>query len=93
MGEKGEGSGGDRGGNQGERGRALGMWYPPVHPLRVFSLDSCFSSLDPVVNILAKFSNANILKNKRIKRHIKGIGCQLLILIIIDAWDIGSISL
>ena len=40
-------------------------------------------SLGPVVNILAIFSNANILKeNKRIKRyHIKGIGCPLLILI------------
>ena len=34
----------------------------------------------PVVNILAIFSNANILKNKRIKiYHIKGIGCLLLI--------------
>ena len=33
MGEKGEGSGGDGGGKWGERGRELGMWYPPVHPL------------------------------------------------------------
>ena len=47
-------------------------------------------SLGPVVNILAIFSNANILKiNKRIKiYHIKGIGCPLLILINIDAWGL-----
>ena len=32
------------------------------------------SSLGPVVNILAIFSNANILK-----KNIKGIGCPLLI--------------
>ena len=33
------------------------------------------------------FSNANILKKKRIKvYHIKGIGCPLLISINIDAW-------
>ena len=32
MGEKG-GSGGEGGGNWGERGRVLGMGYPPVHPL------------------------------------------------------------
>ena len=44
-------------------------------------------SLGPVVNILAIFSNAYILKNKRIKiYHIKGIGCSLLISINIDAW-------
>ena len=38
-------------------------------------------SLGPAVNILAIFSNANILiKNKRIKRyHIKSIACPLLI--------------
>ena len=47
----------------------------------------CILSLGSVVNILAIFSNANILKNKRIKRyHIKGIGCPLLISINIDAW-------
>ena len=34
MGEKGEGSGGKGGGNLGERGRELGMGYPPVHPLQ-----------------------------------------------------------
>ena len=33
MGEKGEGTGGKVGGNWGERGRELGMGYPPVHPL------------------------------------------------------------
>ena len=33
MGEKGEGSGGGGGGKWGERGRELGMGYPPVHPL------------------------------------------------------------
>ena len=33
MGEKGEGSGGEEGGKWGERGRELGMGYPPVHPL------------------------------------------------------------
>ena len=37
-------------------------------------------SLGQVVNILAIFSNAYILKNKRIKIcHIKGIGCPLFI--------------
>ena len=35
MGEKGEGSGGEGGGNWGERGRELGMGYPPVHPLKL----------------------------------------------------------
>ena len=35
MGEKGEGSGGEGGGKWGERGRELGMGYPPVHPLIV----------------------------------------------------------
>ena len=44
-------------------------------------------SLGRVVNILAVFSNANILKNKKIKiYHNKGIGCPLLISINIDAW-------
>ena len=33
MGEKWEGSGGEGGGKWGERGRELGMGYPPVHPL------------------------------------------------------------
>ena len=33
MGKKGEGSGGEGGGKWGERGRELGMGYPPVHPL------------------------------------------------------------
>ena len=33
MGGKGEGSGGKGGGKWGERGRELGMGYPPVHPL------------------------------------------------------------
>ena len=45
-----------------------------VNPITVYS------SLGPVVYILAIFSNANILKNKRIKIYqIKGIGCPLLI--------------
>ena len=35
MGEKGEGSGGEGGGKWGERGRELGMGYPPVHPLNM----------------------------------------------------------
>ena len=34
MGERGEVSGGEGGGNWVERGRELGMGYPPVHPLR-----------------------------------------------------------
>ena len=34
MGGKGEGSGGKGGGKWGERGRELGMGYPPVHPLK-----------------------------------------------------------
>ena len=55
--------------------------------LNVFWLNQHFVSLGPVVNILAIFSNANILKNKRIKIYqIKGIGCPLLISINIDAW-------
>ena len=33
VGEMGEGSGGKGGGKWGERGRELGMGYPPVHPL------------------------------------------------------------
>ena len=38
------------------------------------------TSLGPVVNILAIFSNAIILKNKTIKiYHIKRIGCPLFI--------------
>ena len=32
MGEKGEGSGGEGGGKWGERGRELGMGYPPCPP-------------------------------------------------------------
>ena len=41
--------------------------------------------LGPVVNIWATFSNAYILKNKRIKGYnIKGIGCPLLISINFD---------
>ena len=35
MGEKGEGSGAEGGGKWGERGRELGMGYPPVHPLSI----------------------------------------------------------
>ena len=35
MGKKGEGSGGEGGGKWGERGRELGMGYPPVHPLSI----------------------------------------------------------
>ena len=47
---------------------------------RFYCLAPVLHSLGPVVNILAIFSNANILKNKRIKiYHIKGIGCPLLI--------------
>ena len=46
------------------------------------------SSLGPVVKILAIFSYANFLKNKRTKRcHIKGIGCPLVISINIDIFD------
>ena len=44
MGEKGEGSGGEGGGNWGERGRELGMGYPPVHPLTIAQLEVFFSS-------------------------------------------------
>ena len=49
-------------------------------------------SLGPGVNILAIFSNANILKkNKRMKiYHIKGIGCPLLISINIVIFDQGT---
>ena len=38
MGEKGEGSGGEGGGKWGERGRELGMGYPPVHPLKIVQI-------------------------------------------------------
>ena len=44
MGEKGEGSGGEGGGKWGERGRELGMGYPPVHPLR--SVSTCYYPFD-----------------------------------------------
>ena len=40
MGEKGGGSGGLGGGKWGERGRELGMGYPPVHPLVTTEHDS-----------------------------------------------------
>ena len=33
MGLEGEGSGGRGGGKRGERGREVGIGYPPVHPL------------------------------------------------------------
>ena len=33
MGLEGEGSGGRGGGKWGERGREVGVGYPPVHPL------------------------------------------------------------
>ena len=43
------------------------------------------SGLGPGVNILAIFTYAYILKNKRIKRyHIKGTGCPLLFILIFD---------
>ena len=43
------------------------------------SLRLPITSLGPVVNILAIFSNANILKDTRIQiYHIKGVGCPLL---------------
>ena len=44
MGEKGEGSGGEGGGKWGERGRELGMGYPPVHPLKDWTFHVSFSS-------------------------------------------------
>ena len=48
-------------------------------------------SLGPVLNILAIFSNANFLKNKKIKiYHIKGIGCPLFISINIAIFDQGT---
>ena len=65
----------------------------------IFVRRSCLLSLDkyhaqyslgPVVNILAIFSNANILKNKIKIYHIKGIGCPLLISINIDIFDQGT---
>ena len=46
------------------------------------------ASLGPVVNILAIISNANVLKNMKIKRYcIKGIGCPLLISTYIVIFD------
>ena len=48
MGEKGKGSGGDGGGKWGERGRELGMWYPPVHPL--FFMSDASSLVEPVLS-------------------------------------------
>ena len=60
-------------------GQLLGKGWP---------LGTLVCSLGPVVNILAIFSNANNLKNKRIKiYHIKGIGCPLLISINIVIFD------
>ena len=35
MGLEGEGSGGRGGGKWGERGREVGVGYPPVHPLLI----------------------------------------------------------
>ena len=45
MGEKGEGSGGEGGGKWGERGRELGMGYPPVHPLIIRCSIGCENML------------------------------------------------
>ena len=46
------------------------------------------SSLGPVVNILAIFFYANILKIMRIKRHsIKGVGSPLLVSVNIVIFD------
>ena len=65
-----------------------GLSWLHVSALHVISSSP---SLGPVINILAIFSNANILKNKRIKiYHIKGIGCPLLILININIFDKGT---
>ena len=44
VGEKGEGSGGKGGGKWGERGRELGMGYPPVHPLKIRPEDHLLAS-------------------------------------------------
>ena len=55
---------------------------------RRLHVDSC--SLGPVVNILAIFANANIIKNKRIKlNHINDIGRPLLNSINIVIFDQG----
>ena len=45
MGEKGEGSGGEGGGKWGERGRELGMGYPPVHPLILGFVNFCVDNV------------------------------------------------
>ena len=39
MGLEGEGSGGRGGGKWGERGREVGIGYPPVHPLSTARLE------------------------------------------------------
>ena len=52
MGEKGEGSGGEGGGKWGERGRELGMGYPPVHPLIVVITDLAQSKINIQVALL-----------------------------------------
>ena len=40
MGLEGEGSGGRGGGKWGERGREVGIGYPPVHPLNTGEADN-----------------------------------------------------
>ena len=54
MGEKGEGSGGEGGGKWGERGRELGMWYPPVHPLILIDRSQQILCTIKVIPILRK---------------------------------------
>ena len=57
MGEKGEGSGGEGGGKWGERGRELGMGYPPVHPLikQFIKMDLQELSLSATVTRVSNF--------------------------------------
>ena len=67
MGEKGEGSGGKGGGKWGERGRELGMGYPPVHPLRNEDLIACsvfLSVIFFVLYLLCSHVSSNHLKRK-----------------------------
>ena len=70
MGEKGEGSGGEGGGKWGERGRELGMGYPPVHPLLdklEMGTSLCYVTVtlkcqEKIVNILFLYKDISFYK-------------------------------
>ena len=50
MGWEGEGSGGRGGGKRGERGREVGIGYPPVHPLQYGNANTKSTVCGPILN-------------------------------------------